>query len=90
VKFSSETLGVANNELNVFKVYPNPTLGDWTVKAQNTIQAIQVYDILGKKVFASRPNNNEAIISTDALRTGVYFAKVTSNNVEKTVKLIKQ
>ncbi|MCP4801813.1 MAG: T9SS type A sorting domain-containing protein, partial [Bacteroidetes bacterium] len=90
VKFSSETLGVASNELNTFKVYPNPTLGDWTVKAQNTIQAIQVYDILGKKVFASRPNNSEAIISTDALRTGVYFAKVTSNNVEKTVKLIKQ
>ena len=90
VKLSSETLGVANNELNVFKVYPNPTLGDWTVKAQNTIQAIQVYDILGKEVFASRPNNNEAIISTDGMRTGVYFAKVTSNNVEKTVKLIKQ
>ena len=90
VKFSSETLGVANNELNVFKIYPNPTLGDWTVKAQNTIQAIQVFDILGKEVFASRPNNTEAIISTDALRTGVYFAKVTSNNVEKTVKLIKQ
>ncbi|MDC3181511.1 T9SS type A sorting domain-containing protein, partial [Flavobacteriaceae bacterium] len=90
VKFSSETLGVASNELNTFKVYPNPTLGDWTVKAQNTIQAIQVYDILGKEVFASRPNNTEAIISTDALRTGVYFAKVTSNNVEKTVKLIKQ
>ena len=90
VRFSSETLGVASNELNTFKVYPNPTLGDWTVKAQNTIQAIQVYDILGKKVFASRPNNTEAIISTDALRTGVYFAKVTSNNVEKTVKLIKQ
>ena len=90
VKFSSETLGVASNELNTFKVYPNPTLGDWTVKAQNTIQAIQVYDILGKKVFASKPNNTEAIISTDALRTGVYFAKVTSNNVEKTVKLIKQ
>lgn len=90
VKFSSETLGVASNELNTFKVYPNPTFGDWTVKAQNTIQAIQVYDILGKKVFASKPNNTEAIISTDALRTGVYFAKVTSNNVEKTVKLIKQ
>jgi len=90
VKFSSETLGVANNELNVFKVYPNPTLGDWTVKAQNTIQAIHVFDILGKEVFASKPNNTEAIISTDALRTGVYFAKVTSNNVEKTVKLIKQ
>ena len=90
VKFSSETLGVASNELNTFKVYPNPTLGDWTVKAQNTIQAIHVFDILGKEVFASKPNNTEAIISTDALRTGVYFAKVTSNNVEKTVKLIKQ
>jgi hypothetical protein len=89
--FYKGTLSVEENELIQFNAYPNPTENVWNIKSLNqTINSIQVYDILGKVVLVSNPNTNEAQIDASSLNTGLYFAKVNSAIGSKTIKLIKK
>ncbi len=78
-------------DINTFTVYPNPTKNVWTIEASlSTIDAIEVYDILGKKVQSLSPNSQEATIDASQLRTGLYLAKVYSGEAFKTIRLIKE
>ncbi|MDU8885648.1 T9SS type A sorting domain-containing protein [Yeosuana sp. MJ-SS3] len=75
----------------VFKAYPNPTRDSWTI-ATNTevISAIEIYDILGKNVMSINPRSNQAVIDGSNLRSGLYFAKVSSDLGTSTLKLVKK
>lgn len=84
------SLGIDDYESNVFKAYPNPTKDNWTIKTANeNITSIQVYDVLGKQVYATKPNSNEVIVSSDKLSNGLYFAKVKTINGESNLRLVK-
>lgn len=83
-------LSVDEFDSNQFKVYPNPTNGDWNVSSTNPISSIAVYDILGKKVISMSPNNLEVTIDASSLNPGMYFAKIKGVNGAKTIKLIKE
>jgi hypothetical protein len=74
-----------------FKVYPNPSKGDWNIRTTETIKSIQVYNITGRLVREVNVNASEAVINTLGLSSGVYLAKV-SNELDqtKTIKLIKE
>ena len=73
-----------------FKVFPNPTKDNWNITSNTVINSVAVYDILGKQVSSLSPNSNDVEISTANIRSGIYFAKIESDNGSKTVKLIKE
>ena len=79
--FSSET---------AFSYYPNPTNDVVTLKAQNTIQNVAVYNVVGQQVMSTSPNALESNLDLTSLRTGAYFVQVTINDITKTVRVIKQ
>jgi hypothetical protein len=84
------SLGIDDFKSSVFKAYPNPTKDNWTIKTANeNITSIQVYDVLGKQVYASKPNSNEVIVSSDKLSNGLYFAKIKTINGESNLRLVK-
>jgi hypothetical protein len=83
-------LSVNNFETASFKAFPNPTNGNWNISGTSVISKVAVYDILGKQVVALEPNATETVIDASSLKTGVYFARIESNNGSKTVKLVKQ
>ncbi|WP_299276881.1 T9SS type A sorting domain-containing protein [uncultured Psychroserpens sp.] len=87
---TTNTLGVDDVTRNEFSVFPNPTTNNWTVIGTQTIESVQVYDVLGKQVVNVTPNANEVAIDASSLRTGLYFAKVSSATGSKTIKLIKK
>lgn len=76
--------------LSSLKIYPNPTNDSWNIEGANiTIDTIEVYDILGKRVSTLKPNGSEATIDASNLRTGLYLAKLYSGDAVTTIKLVK-
>ncbi|SFT06989.1 Por secretion system C-terminal sorting domain-containing protein [Zhouia amylolytica] len=75
-----------------FSVFPNPTSGKFEVVFPEQIKyaEINLYDILGKWVFNKDISSRNNEINIAHLNSGVYIAKITSKNAEKTLKIIKQ
>jgi len=72
-------------------VYPNPSSSDWKFRAPSAvINSVEVFNLLGKRVASQRNNNStEASISTQGLTSGIYIARITTEQGTKSVKLIK-
>ncbi|MDC3366620.1 T9SS type A sorting domain-containing protein, partial [Flavobacteriaceae bacterium] len=86
-----ETAGVNDNSIINVSVYPNPSNSDWNFRTPNTvINSVEVFNLLGKRVASQRSNNNTEIsISTQGLTSGIYIARITTEQGTKSVKLIK-
>ncbi len=80
------------NFLNTTTVYPNPVTNRLTIKTslqnlENT--KIQIYNVIGKKVFQKNSLTTKTI-DVSALSSGIYILKITHGNQQKTIKLIKK
>ncbi len=80
-------LSVSDNELVGIKLYPNPIQNMMHINSVNSIDKIEVYDMLGKLVAR---NNNLKTISLAQLNSGLYITKIYANNKVATKKIIKQ
>jgi len=74
---------------SIFSYYPNPTNNNWNFNSQETIESIEILDVLGKTVQKTFGNANNLIVDASELHSGIYFAKITIANTTQTVKLIK-
>lgn len=73
-----------------FKVYPNPTQNEWNfASAKESIQTIQIVDVLGKTVMTINPENTTVNVDASALNAGIYFAKIATATSNTTVKVVK-
>ncbi len=87
----SESLGVKSEKLLASIVSPNPTFNSWNFTANNVIiDDISIYDFTGKLVKKVSPKNLIATIDGSMLSSGLYFAKISSGNAVKTIKIVKQ
>jgi hypothetical protein len=75
---------------NAFTYFPNPVKNELTLKAQNTIQNVSVFNMLGQEVLRATPNTLESNLDMNGLNQGAYFVQVTINNVTETVRILKQ
>lgn len=75
---------------NAFTFYPNPVKNILTLTAQNSIQEVTMFNILGQAVLKVSPNATTSDIDMTTLVAGTYFAQVTVNDIVKTVKIVKQ
>jgi len=87
--------GTASTEDRNFfesKVYPNPASEQWTISTpNNTIKTIEVFNVLGKRVVSrNNINSDVANISVESLASGIYLAKISTDQGTKTVKLIRE
>ncbi len=79
-------------ELSVIKnstsLYPNPASSFTVVEAVGfEINTVQVYDLTGRIVFESTPNNSKENINTANFNNGVYYVRIGVNNNFITKKL---
>ena len=72
-----------------FKVYPNPVTDILTLAHSNTISEVIVYNLLGQQVLTMKPNATQTQVDLSELNTGTYMVKITSDEVSKTVKVVK-
>ncbi|WP_431157502.1 T9SS type A sorting domain-containing protein [Winogradskyella poriferorum] len=74
----------------VFTYYPNPVKNTLTLNAQNNIEDVRVYNMLGQEVMNAQPQAVDSDIDMSSLETGTYFVQVTIASITKTVRVIKQ
>lgn len=70
--------------------FPNPVTNNLTVTSLISLDSYQVYDILGKQVQSGKLNAHVVDVDMSQLKTGVYFVKVQSGELEKTMKVVKK
>ncbi len=81
-------LGVNENALSDFSVYPNPTTGVLTVQSKTAIVQIEIHNLLGQLVLS---NTNQNTIDISGVSQGIYFIKVKDQNGNfGTQKLVKK
>lgn len=88
--YNSAVLSTDDVSQVVVKAYPNPVKNNLTILAKSTIQDIEIFNILGKKVASQRIDNTTANLDVSGLNSGVYIVKYTINNLVGTRKFIKQ
>lgn len=83
-----EDLGVDDNTIANFTMFPNPTSQDIISIVTNTNQTknVVVFDILGKQVINTVVTNSQLNIAT--LKSGVYLVQITEDGITATKKLI--
>jgi hypothetical protein len=88
LKYNGATLGVSDQDIMSFSIYPNPATDLISISGVDNIKSIKVYSILGsleKEVF----NTNQIDISE--LSSGIHLIKVDNGTgTAFTEKIIKQ
>jgi uncharacterized repeat protein (TIGR01451 family) len=72
------------------QVYPNPTANVITVKAANTINSIELYDVQGRLLSTTLLNENSKTIDLSNYSAGVYFVNVTTVVGKETHRILKK
>jgi len=84
------TLSVSNNNLlDTFKMYPNPTNGNFVNIETVSDTEVIIYNALGKVVKTTRITSDKNSIDISKLSKGVYFVKLEANKKSMTQKLIR-
>ena len=81
---------VAENQENVYNIYPNPTNGNITICGEE-INMVEVYNLCGQKVMTIEANSSNVNVNMSTLTTGVYMVNIVDNNGNSTVnKVVKR
>ncbi|WP_144891170.1 T9SS type A sorting domain-containing protein [Flavobacterium tiangeerense] len=89
VTVKSSTLGIDELAFKNFSFYPNPVKNVISISNDSIIDEITFISIKGETILTQKPNSLSAEIDLSNLSAGIYFLKVTSDGVKKTVKIIK-
>ncbi len=84
------TLGVSSFETSNIKMYPNPATTNFTIEAQEAVEKVAVYNMLGQEVIAQNTNSQQVTIDISTLQVGVYVVKATINGAVSTSRIIKE
>ena len=82
----TNTLSVADFEIETTKLYPNPVNNQLFISGKNNEYKVVIYSSEGRKLDSKTLKNNSPF-NLD-LSTGVYFAKITSQDKTETKKFI--
>ena len=85
-------VALATNQFDTsnFSYYPNPVKDILNISYIDAITAVSVYNLLGQEVITKSVNDNLTKIDMSSLSKGTYLVKVASDNLVKTIKVIKQ
>ncbi|NOY47367.1 MAG: T9SS type A sorting domain-containing protein, partial [Chlorobi bacterium] len=80
-------LGVEEIFIQNISIYPNPTTEYINIETTKTIDKIELYDLLGKRILQTTQTN---IINVNLLPNGVYLLKIFADGKNTTKKIVKK
>jgi Secretion system C-terminal sorting domain len=77
---------------NEFTISPNPAKNrlNISIPSGNGDMKLEVYDVLGKRIYKGLLTDLESSINVTNWKTGVYLVKVSSDKISQTKRFIKQ
>jgi uncharacterized delta-60 repeat protein len=88
VKLSS--LGINELELKNLKLYPSPVKDKLTILNSSNIEKVEIYNLLGQKIFENNYITNEIKIDFTNYKQGIYLLKTFSEGKVQTNKIAKE
>jgi hypothetical protein len=93
--FASTKETVLSNPGNDFRIYPNPTSGEFALEIpgdqSDKITEILIYDMRGNRIMGnSYSNTGKVHLSLAGKPSGIYLLRVISGNHSDVYKIIKQ
>jgi hypothetical protein len=84
----------AGSSLSLFRIYPNPTSGNFTLELSGDVEShpstVEIYSMSGVKLVTREITGMRKIdFSVSNMLPGIYFIHVLSGNNSGTSKLIK-
>ena len=79
--------GIMEVEKVQFNMYPNPANGKLFVNANQPIEHIGIYNLIGELVFQEQPVSQSLSVDCSHLPEGVYLLQLTSKGANFTRKL---
>ena len=70
-----------------FDIFPNPTSNFWQINSSETINIIQIFDVVGKMLIYKKTDSMDVLIDATSLSEGIYLLLINNN---KLVRLIKR
>jgi hypothetical protein len=69
---------------NTISVFPNPTTGLLTIQLNtndemNLIKTVNIYDVMGRKVYFSSVNQKIAVLNLSSYPKGIYFIETNDS-----------
>jgi len=87
----SANVSTSINEIDdnfVLNVYPNPSKGEVTISSDETINSVELYNIIGEKVIEKKVMNKTTKINMGDFNKGVYVVRILFNQGSKVRKII--
>lgn len=75
---------------NTINVYPNPTKGAFKIESDTEIQSVEIYNLLGQKVYSDFSENQEYFIDLSDCVKGSYIILLQQNNQKSKKTIIIQ
>lgn len=82
-------LGIDDFNTIDFKYYPNPVSNTLNLVASETINSVEIYNLLGQRVFSKKLDTMQEQLDFSQLPKGTYILKATIGSLMKNVKIVK-
>lgn len=89
-KLTTNALSSNDSLIEGFSFGPNPTRGNLKLRANENLDNISIYDVLGKELINVDVNTKEKSLDLSSFSSGIYIAKVISGEKAQTFKIIKK
>ncbi|MFZ4523124.1 MAG: T9SS type A sorting domain-containing protein [Bacteroidales bacterium] len=90
-----EEQGIDNRDNSFFRIYPNPTSGNFTLELKGDVTSalvhVEIFGILGDRILSKDLQiDQKQVFSLSEKPSGVYVVHVTSGLASETKKIIKR
>lgn len=71
-------------------VYPNPSGAEWQIYSEQfLIKELELFDTSGKLLISQRPNSRMVSLGANNFAAGVYYARIRTESITQSFKLLK-
>jgi len=90
INILDETLGATDFSETVFVLYPNPVKNVLTINTSSSNYSVEIYNIQGQLISEIGAVSDTQTIDYSGYSSGIYLMRITSENMVKTFKIVKE